>query len=96
MKIITNEELIEKRKKWASILSPLALFLLLGGLALNIFSIRSEQVDPLYFYGTMSLLVFGFIASTIASGLVNQWVKEPRSDQVLEKLLKGLTTRTLC
>jgi len=93
MKIITNEELIEKRKKWASILSPLALFLLLGGLALNIFSIRSEQVDPLYFYGTMSLLVFGFIASTIASGLVNQWVKEPRSDQVLEKLLKGFDNK---
>jgi len=94
MKIITNEALIENRRKWASRLSPLALFLLLGGLALNIYSMRSpETTSPIYFYGTMGLLVTGFITSTIASGLVNQWVREPRADQILEQVLKGFDNK---
>ncbi|HHJ07174.1 MAG TPA: hypothetical protein ENK24_06715 [Anaerolineae bacterium] len=94
MRVITNEELIENRRKWASRLSPLALFLLLGGLALNIFSMRSpETASPVYFYGTMGLLLTGFVTSTIASGLVNQWVREPRSDQILEQLLKGFDNK---
>lgn len=94
MRVITNEELIENRRKWASRLSPLALFLLLGGLALNIFSMRSpETTSPLYFYGTMGLLVVGFVTSTIASGLVNQWVREPRADQILEQILKGFDNK---
>jgi hypothetical protein len=54
-----------------------------------------ETTSPLYFYGTMGLLVTGFIASTIASGLVNQWVREPRSDQILEQVLKGFDNKNV-
>lgn len=96
MKVITNEKKIAQRKKWASILSPVAMVLLLGGLGLNIASLRttsSGEVNQTYFYGTLLLLVLGFIFSNISSSLVNHWVKEPRADQTLQKALKGFDSK---
>ncbi len=96
MKVITNEKKIAQRKKWASILSPIAMVLLLGGLGLNIASLRTTangEVDQTYFYGTLLLLVLGFIFSNISSHLVNHWVKEPRADQTLAKALKGFDSK---
>lgn len=96
MKVITNEKKIAQRKKWAGILSPVAMVLLLGGLGLNIASLRttsSGEVNQTYFYGTLLLLVLGFIFSNISSHLVNHWVKEPRADQTLAKALKGFDSK---
>ncbi len=96
MKIITNEKKIAQRKKWANILSPIAMVLLLGGLGLNILSLRNSndgQITPIYFYGTLVLLVLGFIMSNISSHLVNHWVREPRADQTLAKALKGFDSK---
>lgn len=93
MKVITNEQIIKKRKKLASILSPLAMALLLIGLTLNILSLRSEEILPFYFYGTLIFLMMGFAASTISSGMVNRWVKEPRADQTLQETLKGFDNK---
>ncbi len=95
MKIITNEKKIAQRKKMAGILSPIAMVLLLGGLGLNLMSLRQETVEPFYFYGTLLLLVLGFIASTISSGMVSRWVREPRADQVLTKALKGFDNKNV-
>ncbi len=96
MKIITNEKKIAQRKKWAGILAPVAMVLLLGGLGLNIASLRQTnggQVNPIYFYGTLALLVSGFVFSNVSSHLVNHWVKEPRADQILAKALKGFDNK---
>ncbi len=93
MKIITNEALIAKRKKIATRLSPLAMVLLLGGLATNIISLRDDAVSPLLFYATLALLVLGFLTSTIATGLINRWVREPRADQHLTNALKGFDNK---
>ncbi len=96
MKVITNEKKIAQRKKWAGILSPIAMVLLLGGLGLNIASLRttnSGEINPMYFYGTLALLILGFIFSNISSHLVNHWVKEPRADQTLAKALKGFDSK---
>ncbi|MFQ5578094.1 MAG: hypothetical protein ACE5G8_14005 [Anaerolineae bacterium] len=93
MKVITNEAIVAKRKKWANILAPIAMLLLLGGLGTNLLSLRSEQIDPLYFYATLLLLLLGFIASTVSSSLVNRWVREPRADQILGKTLRGFDNR---
>jgi len=93
MKVITNETLIAKRKKLATRLSPLAMVLLLGGLATNIISLRDDTVSPLLFYATLTLLVLGFLMSTVATGLINRWVREPRADQHLTSALKGFDSR---
>lgn len=97
MKVITNEPMIAKRKKLANILSPIAMVLLLAGLGLNIMSLRNSndgQITPIYFYGTLGLLILGFIFSNISSHLVNHWVREPRADQTLQKALKGFDNKT--
>ncbi len=97
MKVITNTEKIEKQKKLAKRLSPIAMVLLLAGLAVNIMSLRQSNsegvVDPLYFYGTLVLLILGFILSNISSHLITHWVKEPRADQSLGKILKGFDNK---
>lgn len=97
MKVITNNERIEKQKKLAKRLSPIAMVLLLAGLGLNILSLRQSNsagvVDPLYFYGTLVLLILGFILSNISSHLITHWVKEPRADQSLGKILKGFDNK---
>ena len=89
MKVYTNEELIQKRKKLASIVTPIAMFSLLGGLATNFLSTRGDNPNSIYIFITVGLLAIGFIAATTSAHLVNHWVKEPRVDQVLAKALKG-------
>jgi len=93
MKVITNEEIIAKRKKLANILAPAALFLLLGGLLTNFLSLRDETISSTYFYATLLLLLLGFTASSISSGLVTRWVREPRADQILSDSLKKFDNR---
>jgi len=93
MKVITNEPLVAKRKKLATRLSPLAMVLLLGGLATNIISLRDEALSPVLFYATLGLLILGFLTSTVATGLINRWVREPRADQHLASALKGFDNK---
>lgn len=93
MKVITNEERIAKKKKQASFITPFAMIFLVGGLITNFLSVRGDQASPLYITVTVVLLGLGFIAATISSHLVNHWVKEPRPDQVLAKVLKGFDNR---
>lgn len=93
MRVITNEPLIAKRKRWASILSPISMVLLLGGLVLNFWVGRQETIAPIYFYSMFGCLLLGFVTATISSGMVNRWVKEPRADQVLSQAMKGFDNK---
>ncbi|OQY45828.1 MAG: hypothetical protein B6242_09310 [Anaerolineaceae bacterium 4572_78] len=95
MKIITNEPFIAKRKKIANILMPLALLFLGGGFFLNLYTLQTPQreVNPMYFYIIMGSLIVGLMLSSISSGLINRWVKEPRADQVLTTVLKGFSKK---
>jgi hypothetical protein len=84
MRVNTNTELIENRQKWAKRIAPVTMLLLVGGLVTNFLSIN----DPVYFRPTLILLALGFISAIISSHLANNWVREPRADQVLEQVLK--------
>ena len=84
MKAFTNTEIIENRSKWAKRLAPLTMLFLVGGLITNFLSFS----QPAYFQYTLILLAIGFFMSIISSSLVNNWVKEPRADTVLETTLK--------
>jgi len=84
MKVVTNTKLVESRTKWARRIAPLTMLFLLGGLVTNFLSIS----QPEYFRPTLILLALGFISAIFSSSLVNNWVREPRPDQVLGQLLK--------
>ena len=84
MKVTTNIDLVENRKKWAKRVAPVTMLLLVGGLITNFLSINS----PEYFRPTLILLALGFVSAMISSHLANNWVREPRADQVLEQVLK--------
>ncbi len=84
MKAFTNTNLIETRAKWAKRIAPLTMFFLIGGLITNFMSINQPQ----YFQVTVILLAIGLFLSFFSSSLVNQWVREPRTDQALATTLK--------
>ncbi len=87
MRVITNTNIIKNRSKWAKRVAPLTMVFLVGGFIANIQSYFHPE-QPLYFQGTMVLLALGFILATISSNLVNNWVREPRADQILTTMLK--------
>jgi len=84
MRVYTNTQLVENRAKWGKRIAPLTLAFLVGGLITNFLSIN----NPEYFRLTLILLFIGFISAIFSSNLVNNWVREPRSDQVLAQILK--------
>lgn len=84
MRVNTNTLLIENRQKWAKRIAPVTMLLLVGGLVTNFLSIN----NPDYFRPTLILLALGFVSAIISSHLANNWVREPRADQVLEQTLK--------
>jgi hypothetical protein len=84
MKAFTNTDIIETRAKWAKRVAPLTMVFLVGGLITNFMSFN----QPEYFRYTVILLAIGFILSLVSSHLVNNWVREPRSDQTLLATLK--------
>lgn len=84
MKVVTDTQLVESRAKWAKRIAPFTLLFLVGGLITNFLSIS----QPEYFRPTLILLALGFVSAIISSNLVNNWVREPRADQVLTQVLK--------
>lgn len=92
MKVVTNEVLIAKRKKLAGRVATGAMLLLFAGLLTNCYSFRSgpgSEINATIYYLLLGFLLTGFIAAVVSSNLVNRWVKEPRNDQVLSKVLKN-------
>ncbi|RMF03920.1 MAG: NERD domain-containing protein [Chloroflexi bacterium] len=84
MKVVTDTQLVESRAKWAKRIAPFTLLFLVGGLITNFLSIS----QPEYFRPTLILLALGFVSAIVSSNLVNNWVREPRADQVLTQILK--------
>jgi hypothetical protein len=81
MKVFVNEEFIQRRAKltrWASLIGLGVLFL---GLILSF----NQQ----YFYFSLPALLIGLILASISGFNANRYVKEPRPDQILVKVLRG-------
>jgi hypothetical protein len=90
MKVITDEDFVAGRAKFARRVSLISLGILLLGLLASFL----PQWYPPRFSGALPLvsfacLIVGFIGANIGAYNANRWVKEPRADQILAKLLRG-------
>jgi hypothetical protein len=86
MKVITDEKRIERNAKigtWAS----------LGGMAVLGIGLYLSLAQPRYLAVSMICLLAGIVLSNVGMYNANRWVKRPRPDEVLTKVLKGFDRR---
>jgi hypothetical protein len=81
MRITVNEEFIQRRAKIARWSSLIGLGVLLLGLIVSF--------NKQYYYWSLPALVIGFFLATISGFNANRYLKEPRPDQILAKVLRG-------
>ena len=85
MQIITNEKLIKNRARLGRVASFAGLAILLLGLIVSL--------SPQWLLASFGCLFVGFVLSQVGLYHANRWVKEPRPDQTLVKILKGFDDR---
>jgi hypothetical protein len=85
MQVITNERLIKNRARLGRVASFAGLAILILGLAISL----SSQ----WLLVSFGCLFVGFVLSQVGLYHANRWVKEPRPDQTLVKILKGFDDR---
>jgi hypothetical protein len=81
MRVTVNEKFIERRAKltrWASLAG-------LGVLFLGLLASFNQE----YFILSLPALAIGLVLASISSYNANRYIKEPRPDQVLTKVLRG-------
>lgn len=86
MRVVINEKLIKRQAaigKWASLMG---MGILLVGLVVS-------WRWPYQIAISFGCLIFGFMLASIGSYNMNRWVKQPRADQVLTKVLKGFDNK---
>ena len=84
MRVVSNTELIKQRTKWTQRGSLLGMGLLL----VSLFLTWREQ--PLIAW---AFLIAGFFVAMASARIGNRYVRPPRRDLLLDKLLKGLDNR---
>jgi hypothetical protein len=85
MQVITNEKLIKNRARLGRVASFAGLGILLLGLVASLYS--------QWLLASFGCLLVGFLLSQVGIYNANRWVKEPRPDQTLDKILKGFDNR---
>ena len=80
---VTNHDFLRSRGRWAQILSIAGMAALVGGILL---SSRSLLISWL-------LLLIGLIAASIGANFANLYVRAPRSEDVLDRALRGFDDR---
>jgi len=81
VKVVTNEKLIESRTRIAKLANFGGLGILILAMAL---SFRPGKIIWAYV-----ALILGLVLVSVATYNASKWVKEPRSDQLLAKAMKG-------
>jgi hypothetical protein len=92
MQVITNEKLIKNRARLGRGASFGGLAVLILGLAAS-FSPQRLLTSTQWLLVSFGCLFVGFVLSQVGLYHANRWVKEPRADQTLVKVLKGLDDR---
>jgi len=92
MQIITNEKLIKNRARLGRIASFAGLAVLILGLVASL-SPHELLTSPQWMLASFGCLFVGFVLSQVGLYHANRWVKEPRADQTLVKILKGFDDR---
>jgi len=85
MQVITNEKLIKNRARLGRGASFAGLAVLVLGLV--------ASLSPQWLLASFGCLFAGFLLSQVGLYHANRWVKEPRPDQTLVKMLKGFDDR---
>lgn len=85
MQVITNEKLIRNRARLGRWASFAGLGILILGLVASLF--------PQWLLASFACLLVGFLLSQVGIYNANRWVREPRADQTLDKILKGFDNR---
>ena len=91
MQIVTDMEVIEKGQRTGRITSFAGLGVLVVGLVASFLQRDSLQQSAIIL--VYACLLVGFILSNVGIYLANRWVRGPRADETLEKVLKGLDNR---
>ena len=92
MQVITNEKLIKNRARLGRIASFAGLAILVLGLVAAL-SPHELLTSPQWMLASFGCLFVGFLLSQVGIYNANRWVKEPRADQTLDKILKGFGDR---
>ena len=85
MQVVTNEKLIKNRARLGRVASFAGLVVLVLGLV--------ASLSPQWVLASFGCLFVGFVLSQVGIYNANRWVKEPRADQTLVKILKGFDDR---
>lgn len=85
MQVITNEKLIKNRARLGRGASFAGLAILILGLV--------ASLSPQWLLASFGCLFVGFLLSQVGLYHATHWVKEPRADQTLVKILKGFDDR---
>jgi hypothetical protein len=92
MQVITNEKLIKNRARLGRGASFAGLAVLVLGLVASL-SPHRLLTPTQWLLVSFSCLFAGFVLSQIGLYNANRWVKEPRPDQTLVKVMKGFDDR---
>lgn len=99
MRIVTNEALVERNKKFATRLFFFSLgILILGFFAANgqLLGISAlENLDETVYLLVMPIvLMLGFISTMVSVRMTNLWIRQPRPEAVIPEGLKGLSNKS--
>ncbi len=86
MKVVTNERFIKKKARlgqWAS----------LAGIGILVLGLIISFQQPALAQISFGCLIIGFILGNFGTYNIVRWVRPPRPDQVLAKVLKGLSNK---
>lgn len=99
MRIVTNEELVEKNKKFATRLFFFSLAILIlgfftaNGQLLGISALENIN-ESVYLLVMPIVLMVGFISTMVSVRMTNLWVRQPRPETVIPEGLKGLSNKS--
>jgi hypothetical protein len=93
MQVTTDLTLVEKGQKYGRITSLVGLLILIGGLIFSFQQISGGIQGGYAVIVVYAALLIGFILSNVGIFLANRWLREPRADQLLEKVLKSFDNR---
>ncbi|GAB4510207.1 MAG: hypothetical protein OHK0046_06560 [Anaerolineae bacterium] len=98
MRIVTNQPLIDKNKRNATILFFFSIGVLIVGFFVangQLFGLAAlEELDPSAYLIIMPLvLLVGFISTLFSVRMTNLWIRQPRPEQAIEEGLKGISNK---
>ncbi len=82
MRVTTNEKLIKRGRRIATIMTAVGMALLFG----SIFVAQNEARINIAFL----MSITGFIVTVTATRYTKKWIRTPRANVVLDKVLKGM------